>query len=230
MVQKIVNKNVETKQGIYSAPDGIEIFHNNFQSLDTNMLGLVVGSFDNMQTTGQRIGDEVIYKGVSLRMMLELNERYSDVTFRILVVKAARGDTPTRETLFAGASGNKMIDTLNHERFTVIAQKYVKIKAPNPGSVGAVYPVPLVPPAHGAVWAGPDDMVLTRATKIVKIWIPGKKFGKGGKVTFLNGGTVPKFFDYHVLCYAYSNYTTDQDIFYVGRVNDYIRQQYYKDA
>jgi hypothetical protein len=39
-----------------------------------------------------------------------------------------------------------------------------------------------------------------------------------------------KFFDYHVLCYAYSNYTTSQDIYYVGRVNDYVQQMYYKDA
>jgi len=63
-------------------------------------------------------------------MMLELNERYSDVTFRLFVVRSAKGDTPTTVTLWQGASGNKMLDTFNTERFTILYSKYVKILAP----------------------------------------------------------------------------------------------------
>ncbi len=73
--------------------------------------------------------------------------------------------------------------------------------------------------------------VFSRATKIVRIYILGKKFSRTGVITYENGGTVPKFFYYHVLCYAYSNYSTSElAAYYVGRVNDYIQQLYYKDA
>lgn len=38
--------------------------------------------------------------------------------YRILVVKCAKGDTPTSSTIWTGTSGNKMIDTINSERYT----------------------------------------------------------------------------------------------------------------
>lgn len=72
--------------------------------------------------------------------------------------------------------------------------------------------------------------VQSRATKIVKLWIPGVKFGKNGVFQYENGGTQGKFFTYQIVVYAYSNYTTLQDTFYVGRVNDYIKQIYFKDG
>jgi len=43
--------------------------------------------------TKNRIGDEITLKGISLKFMVELNERYSDVTFRMFVVKKAKDDT-----------------------------------------------------------------------------------------------------------------------------------------
>ena len=63
------------------------------------------GVQDNQLSTSQvRIGDQINLKGISIRMMLELNERYSDVSYRILCVKFAKGDTPTASTLFHGLS------------------------------------------------------------------------------------------------------------------------------
>lgn len=50
-----------------------------------------------------RVGDEVICKGVCLKMVFELKEFYSDVTLTILVIKSARGDGPTRVNLFSGS-------------------------------------------------------------------------------------------------------------------------------
>lgn len=179
--------------------------------------------------TSNRLGDEIMLKGVSLKGMVELNERFSDVTIRILVVKCAKGDTPTRATLFTGTSGNKMLDTLQTERYTVIAQKYLKLKAPNTGTQGpAVSDAIFGPP--GNVRASDADTVLSRATKIWKMWIPGTKFKKNRKIVYENGLTQTKFFDYHVLMYAYSNYSTNQDVWYVARSNDYIKTMYYKDA
>lgn len=164
-----------------------------------------------------------------MTMMLELNERFSDVTFRIMIVKCAKGDTPTRANLFNGVSGNKMIDTINKERYTVLAQKWVKLKSPNIASNGAAS-------GGGLTGAGTYDMlngqqtVMSRATKIVKLYVPGKKFVKSGVVTYEGGSAQVKFYDYKVLVYAYSNYGTLQDMFNVGRVNDYVNQIYFTDA
>ena len=91
------------------------------------------GTMDLENNLGNRIGDKITLSGVSFTMMLELNERYSDVTFRMFVVRSAKGDTPTSSTLWMGASGNKMLDTFNTERFSILFSKYVQIKAPNMG-------------------------------------------------------------------------------------------------
>lgn len=179
--------------------------------------------------TSNRLGDEIMLKGVSLKGMVELNERFSDVTIRILVVKCAKGDTPTRATLFTGTSGNKMLDTLNTERYTVIAQKFVRLKAPNTGTQGPAIVDNIFGPS-GTNRADGADTVLSRSTKIWKMWIPGTKFKKNRKIVYENGLTQTKFFDYHVLMYAYSNYSTNQDVWNVARSNDYIKTMYYKDA
>ena len=76
---------------------------------------------------GQRIGDKITLSGVSFKMMLELNERYSDVTFRMMVVRSARGDTPDGSTLWQGSSGNKKLNEFNTERYSILFTKYVKV-------------------------------------------------------------------------------------------------------
>lgn len=50
----------------------------------------------------ERVGDDVNLRGVSCKMMLELSVGYSNVTVRIMIIKSAKGDTPTRDTLFSG--------------------------------------------------------------------------------------------------------------------------------
>ena len=127
--------------------------------------------------------------GVSIKMMLELNERYSMGTFRIFVVRAARGDTPTKANLFTGLSANKMIDTINTERYSIVASKTVVIRQSATGmrTTGVVQDV-------GSGYAV-GTATTSRASKIVKMWIPGKKFGRNGKIIYENGSSVPKFFD-----------------------------------
>ncbi len=63
--------------------------------------------------------------------MVELNERYSDVTFKLICVRPAKGDVPDRSTLFAGVSGNKMLDNFNRERYGIIFTKTFKVTARN---------------------------------------------------------------------------------------------------
>lgn len=220
-------KNLETKQAVSTATDGTEIAHNNFVTLDSSLLETVNGTQDaNTGQPGQRIGDQITLKGVSLKMMIELNERYSDVTYRLMVIKKAKGDSLSKTTLFNGLSGNKMLDTINTERFTVLAQKYFKITAPNLGANSGIF----TGTTSGAFTAD-NNLALSRATKIIKLWIPYKKFSKNGVIQYENIGQQTKFFDYHVILFAYSNYSTSDALNYnVGRVNDYIKQVYFTDA
>ena len=223
------NQMIETKQSNTTSPDGVQIKHNDFVTLTTKVLKTTEGVQDpTIFNSLNRIGDKINVKGVKIKMMVELNERYSDVTFRLLLVRCARGDTPTRATLFNGLSGNKMLDTINKERYTVLFQKYFKIKAPNQSTTGAIDVGGGA--GSGFNYANDGDTRLSRATRMVSAWIPGKKFSRTGVITYNNATEDPKFFDYHVLLYAYSNYSTLQDIWEIGRVNDYIQTLYFKDA
>ena len=231
-------KTLEVKQAVSTISDGTEIYHNNFITLDGHLLETTQGVKDpNTSHTECRIGDQITLRGCKIKMFVELNERYSDVTFRMLVVKCAKGDTPTRATLFNGLSGNKMLDTINKERYTIVFQKYFKIKAPNivptTGNGSTTQVGTTVPPTNAGIFysgATAGTVMLSRATKIIKAWIPGKAFAKNGIIQYENNGHQVKFFDYQVLLYAYSNYSTDQDLWYVGRCNDYINQLYFTDA
>lgn len=224
-------KNLELKKSVFTSSDGIQISHNSFVIVDNNPFstGQGVKNPDN-SIFDNRIGDKINLKGMKMTFMFELNERYSDVTFRILVVKCAKGDTPSTSTLFNNISGNKMIDTLNTDRYTIVHQQFFKMRSPNIASNGV---------ASGGLLtnAGTFDMlngqqtIMSRATKIIKIWLPAKRITKSGILQYENGTAQLKFFDYKVLVYAYSNYSTSETLgFNVGRVNDYVNQIYYTDA
>jgi hypothetical protein len=221
-----IGMQVETKASCMSSSDGQQVLHNNFVTRVTNILSTSQGTSDNMGNNQlNRVGDEVKCLGVSIKMMLELNERYSMGTFRIFVVRAAKGDVPTKSTLFSNLSTNKMIDTLNTERFTILASKTCVIRQ----SSFAIDPA-IIQTIGSGFAVGTQQ--ISRATKIVKLWIPGKKFGRNGKIRYESGSTQVKFFDHHLLVYAYSNYDTGEatTAFYVGRVNDEVIQMFYKDA
>lgn len=219
----------ETKKGTNSITDGQEILHNSYISLADNLVATTQGTQNPDDNTGlNRIGDQIQLQGVSLKFMVELNERYSDVTFRLMIVKCARGDVPTRATLFNGASGNKMLDTINTDRYTIISQKWFKLKSPNTGALGG---------ETGGVGSGVklhsdnlNEVVISRATKIVKHWIPGNKFVRSKILQYENGSPMPKFFEYRAVLYAYSNYSTAQDLYNVARLNDVVKVMYFKDV
>lgn len=228
-----VNRNLETKVITRTATDGTEILHNNFITLSSQPFSTQQGTADGdvVGVTGVRIGDEVTARGYKMKFMVELNERYSDVTFRLLMVKCAKGDAPTRATLFHGQSGNKMLDSINTERYSIIKQKYFKLKSPNLAIQDATTDTGTgVGQAIHATAGQGGNNVLSRATKIVKFWVPASKFTRRGILRYENQSTQTKFFDYHVLLYAYSNYSTLQDLFYVARLNDTVEQFYFKDG
>ena len=79
VVNKILARKMETKTSTSSSTDGTEIFHNNFTTSDgsSTFLKTLQGTTDAMTGDGTRVGDEINLKGISLKMMIELNERMS---------------------------------------------------------------------------------------------------------------------------------------------------------
>jgi len=219
---KMMTKTIETKSGVQQISDGTQYVHNTLNIVSNTFMRTSLGIGDNENGTGQRVGDKITLVGVKFTLMLELNERYSDVTFRLMVIRSAKGDEPTTATLWQNASGNKMLDTFNTERFSVLHTKYVQMKAPNLG----IEPSGIQELGGGRA-IGPVQ--ISRATKIVKFFIPGKRFTRNGILQYEGQTTQVKFFDYHFCIYAYSNFSTTE-LFNVGRLNDCFIKLHYKDA
>lgn len=227
LVKKAIKSNnekmMETKSACSTMTDGAEMFHNSINVRKSNLLTTTLGTADSeTSTVGVRIGDKINLKGLSIKAMFELNERYSQCLIRVFVVKSAKGDIPTDATLFNGLSGNKMIDTLNTERFSILYSKTFPIKQSSTG---------MNPSGIQEVGSGFTSgySLISRASKIIKMWVPASKLIRGGTLTYESQSSQPKFYDYHLVYYAYSNYST-VTTFYVARVNDEVIQLYYKDS
>jgi len=214
---------IETKKSVRSRDDGAEMFHNSIYVRESALLGTTQGTAaPNNANASNRIGDKINLTGLSVKVMFELNERYSMATFRIFIVKSAKGDVPTNGTLFNALTANKMIDTLNRERYTILASKTFTIKQSSTSIQASG-----IQEVGSGFTKGSEQM--SNATKIVSLWVPGKKLIRGSQLTYENGTNQPKFYDYHLVYYAYSNYQTNST-YYVGRINDEVIQLYYKDA
>jgi len=213
--------------------------------IDSGLFNTSQGDTDPMTLdTLNRTGDEVNLRGLSLRFLLEMHQSHSDVTFRAMIIKSAKGDTPTLATLFNGLSTCKILDQINTERYSVIYSKTFKMTARNVG-VGDQYQATYgitqgtggSAPATGAFLSGGGGTFannpLGRAVKVMKIWIPGSKLFKNGVIKYENASTQTKFFSYHFVVYSYIN--TEADTGDTGTVlsafmKHYICQMYFKDA
>jgi len=209
-VRRTLFRNAETKNSQSDISDYQQIQHNSFINIfPNNLLNTTPGVNDPTQgNTQNRIGDKITLLKCSIRMMIELNERYSDCTYRFMLVKSARGDTPTINTLFKGLSGNKMLDEINYERYSILYQKWGKIK----NTANSVGDSAVQDGTSTGIYKGSNSYsnYLSRATRIIKINIPGSKFAKGGIIQYEGPAntTSQKFFDYNFLCFAYTNYNT----------------------
>ena len=231
-VRRALFKNAESKNTQSSANDNQAVGHNSFINVSpNNILYTTQGAADPENTNIQnRIGDKITLTKVECRGMFELDGRYTDVSYRIMVVKSAKGDTPTSATMFMGISGNKMLDNFNYERYSIIYQKWGKIKATNTGGADYIGGVGYVGSGLLTVNSG-STLTQSRATKIIKFSIPVSKFSKDGVIQYeANNSAQQKFFDYNIFVYAYSNYATSEGLGWnVMWVNDFFTRLTYKD-
>lgn len=125
-----------------------------------------------------------------------------------------------------------MLDTINYDRYTILYQKWGRIKNDTQsGGRGAVQDSSTLEPSTGIYGATQTPYLFSRVTKIVKFSVPGVKFAKGGVIHYNDASGDQKFFDYNLLVYAYSNFTTSSALGYnVLAVNDYYHRLSYKDA
>lgn len=225
---------IETKEQTMSTQVNVALPHNNlYVILDYggsvfNPFKLDQGVSDGMAVNGgQRVGDSIALKGIMIRAFFENALARSKVYYRFMLVKMAKGDTLTRATLFKGDTNNKMIDQVNTERFTIIAQKTFNIygKGESSANSASAAGVPLEAPTIAG------DYVGGIGSRTLKMWVPGRKFGRQGVLQYENNSPIQlKFFDYRLCIVAYDWWGTPQDVNNVGRINELYTKIYYKDA
>lgn len=210
---------IETKSSTQTLGSNISLNHNVITT-HINPFTLNQGTGDPMAGTGARIGDKISVKGLMIRGFCETALNRPKVFFRVMLVKMAKGDTLNTSNLFKGDSGNKMIDQINTERFTVLAQKIFTVQAGNNTAVTVN--------VDGSVATGNPAGI---ATRTFKMWIPGSKFGRDGNVQYENDSTSQvKFFDYRVCTLVYDWYGTPEVSTTVGKMNSLYTKLYFKDA
>lgn len=220
---------IETKECTRRSGNNIALAHNNVTVVQDgniaaplNIFRMQQGAADPMAAgDGQRIGDQVSVKGAVIKGFVENALGRPKVFYRIMMLKGAKGEPFDRATLFKDDSPNKMIDQINTERYTILAQKTFTVSASNTAASG-------VEVANGAPLTANAGGVGSRT---FKMWIPGYKFGRGGNVQFENNSpTQVKFFDYRLVIVVYDWFGTPQDINDVGRINSLYGKLYFKDA
>ena len=87
-----------------------------------------------MGVGGQRIGDQVTVKGLTVKAMFETSLGRATVFFRVMLLRGAKGETFGRDQIFKNASANKMIDMVNTERFSIVAPQYHATASHHPTS------------------------------------------------------------------------------------------------
>lgn len=223
-----IERTIETKEGLrlFTGGTNLAVPHNNLIVLTSTLLQTTNGSGDPMDAIGQRIGDAISLKGVAIKLFLQNQAQRPKVFYRVMVVKTAKGDVPDRAKLFKQIAANKMIDQVNTERYTILAQRVCNITSTGSQAwttqTGVLGGVPLS--QNGS------DVIGAIGTKIVSMWIPGSKFARNGQIIYENSGTQPKFYDYHLVVLCYDWFYTPQDVNNVGAVNEGWVKLYYKDA
>lgn len=225
-----LNSMIETKEITRKTAANVGLAHNKVHNVadvsggNLNIFRIAIGASDYMEPGDypNRIGDKISVKGVKVMAFFENSIDRSKVHYRFLLLKCAKGDQPTLATLFKGDSGNKMIDQINTERYSIVWSKRFNIQQSNPGSSSVS--VAGVPTSDGALGG--------QGTRVIKAWIPGKKFGRYGNVQYENNSSQPKFFDYQFVIVPYDWYGSPSGIVdtNVGKLNEMYTKVYFKDA
>lgn len=190
LIKKVSLKSCETKYNHLSS-ENININHNSGYIV-TNLLQCGQGITDNGAGVGpiinQRVGDEIIGRGISIKMWIANKLDRPNIMYRVCVFKYQSASVPTLASLFKTGSGNKIMDDLDKEYITVVYQKIFNLQ------IGYS--------AYATGTAGDTDG--REAHKYLQMWIPLKN----KKIHYVDGGTLPKFNNYGFFILPYDSYGT----------------------
>jgi len=207
LIKSISLKQSETKK-CHSVAENLKLYHNvpgiRFSFLRTSQG--ITDADTGANSYANRIGDEIIARGIGIKLWIANKLDRPNVMYRIIVFKYESSLTPTATLLFKGANGNKMMDNLNKETITVMYQKIFSLQTGLSASGDAA----------GSPFVGKECHTYR------KIWIPLKN----QKVLYNDGGQVPKFLDYGFAIVPYDSYgtlTTDNIASYAIEYNLYFK-------
>ena len=207
LIKKISLKNSETKYNHISS-ENIQLFHNG-PNLVNNLLACTQGITDNGAGTNvlsNRIGDEVIGRGISLKMWIANKLDRPNVMFRLVVYKYQSQTTPASINIFKTGSGNKIMDDIDKEYITVVYQKIFNLQV-----------------GYSAFATGTGgDTDGREAHTYRQVWIPLKN----KKIHYNDGGSIPKFINYGFMLLPYDSFgtlTTDNIASYTYQYKYYFK-------
>jgi len=189
LIKSISLKNSETKY-THSIDENRNMNHNS-GFLYTNLLRTSQGIGDPGTGTSAfsaRIGDEVIARGISIKLWIANKLDRPNVMYRLIVFKYQSQTVPTSTALFKGANGNRIMDEVDKEYITPVYQKIFNLQ------VGYS--------AYATGTAGDTDGREAHTYK--QIWIPLKN----KRIHYVDAGSLPKFIDYGFYIVPYDSYGT----------------------
>lgn len=176
IAKNVVLKTAETKYHFVQT-ENQQLFHNTRALVNGNLLYTAQGDGDN-----ERIGDEVIAKGISMKLWVSNKNDRPNVTYRLIIVRCPYDLIPGSYSVLKGESGNCIIDAVNTNIYTVVKQKFFKI----PGQTSAFDNV---------------NFVKREMSKAIQLWIPLKK----QKIKYRSdSGVLPKNERYCLQAYLYA--------------------------
>lgn len=190
LIRTVSLKQSETKN-THQIFENVQLYHNVVNVISTSLLYLEQGIKDDdtgLQKFDCRIGDEVVARGISLKLWFANKLDRPDVMYRVVVFKY-RSNTAINSALdpyVSQGTANFMIRDFNVEKFKIIKTFRFKIST----SAQRI--------------TSTDTFQGAEGHRAINMWIPLKN----KKIKYEDGGQSPLFIDYGFSVVAYDSYGT----------------------
>lgn len=189
LIKNVSLRSSETKY-THATSENVALNHNSgfiVNGLLATQQGIAdTGSTANFNSC--RIGDEVIARGISIKLWISNKLDRPNLTYRLIVYKYQSQSIPASSALFKGAIGNRIMDDIDNEYITPVYQTIFRIRM----GFSAI--------ATGT--AGDQDG--KEASVYKQIWIPLRN----KSIKYVDGGLIPKFINYGYYLVPYDSWGT----------------------
>lgn len=190
LIKKVSLKNSETKY-VHVSAENNNMYHNT-PFIVNSLVNTQQGIGDNGAGTTvltSRIGDEVVARGISIKLWIANKLDRPNVMYRVIVYKYQSFSQPVGSVMFKTGTGNKIMDDIDKEYISPIYQKIFNLQ------VGySAFPNPTI---NG-------DQDGREAHRYIQLWIPLKN----KKIHYADASAIPKFTNYGFTLLPYDSYGT----------------------